>query len=184
MKPFKYGCVVDADFFCPRPLLQNRLAEYVRDGQNVVLVGERRMGKTSLVFAVCKALRGYRMLYVDLLNIRTVSDFCNRVATAAAQMGRKSSFGSRAMSFISRLRPTLSIDPDNGMPVISVDTMILFHSFSGGLHLESVRPTQISFGAYWISQTARLGMSSNCAPPSGARRKTGRFFKNQISPLP
>lgn len=122
MKPFKYGCVVGADFFCPRPLLQNRLVEYVRDGQNVVLVGERRMGKTSLVFAACKALRGYRMLYVDLLNIRTVSDFCNRVATAAAQMSKKASFGSRAMSFISRLRPTLSIDPDNGMPVISVDT--------------------------------------------------------------
>lgn len=122
MKPFKYGCVVSADFFCPRPLLQNRLTEYVKDGQNVVLVGERRMGKTSLVFAACKSLRGYRMLYVDLLNIRTVSDFCNRVATAAAQMGKKASFSSRALSFISRLRPTLSVDPDNGMPVVSVDT--------------------------------------------------------------
>ena len=122
MKPFKYGCVVGADFFCPRPSLLNRLTEYVRDGQNVVLVGERRMGKTSLVFAACKALRGYRMLYVDLLNIRTVSDLCNRVATAAAQMGKKASFGSRALSFISRLRPTLSVDPENGMPVISVDT--------------------------------------------------------------
>lgn len=122
MKPFKYGCVVGADFFCPRPALQNRLTEYVRDGQNVVLVGERRMGKTSLVFAACKALKGYRMLYVDLLNIRTVSDLCNRVATAAAQMGKKASFGSRALSFISRLRPTLSVDPENGMPVISVDT--------------------------------------------------------------
>lgn len=122
MKPFKYGCVVSADFFCPRPLLQKRLVEYVKDGQNVVLVGERRIGKTSLVFAASKALRGYRMLYVDLLNIRTVSDFCNRVATAAAQMGKQDSFGSRAMRFISRLRPTLSVDPDNGMPVISVDT--------------------------------------------------------------
>jgi len=45
MKPFKYGCVVGADFFCPRPQLQKRLTEYVKDGQNVVLVGERRMGK-------------------------------------------------------------------------------------------------------------------------------------------
>jgi len=122
MKPFKYGCVVGADFFCPRPQLQKRLSEYVRDGQNVVLVGERRMGKTSLVFAADKSLRGCRMLYVDLLNIRTVSDLCNRVATAAAQMGKKESYGARAMSFISRLRPTLSVDPGNGMPVISVDT--------------------------------------------------------------
>lgn len=121
MKPFKYGCVVSADFFCPRPMLQKRLVEYVKDGQNVVLVGERRMGKTSLIFAASRALKGFRMLYVDLLNIRTVSDFCNRVATAAAQMGKKDSFSARAMKFMSRLRPTLSVDPENGMPVVSVD---------------------------------------------------------------
>lgn len=121
MKPFKYGCVVTKEAFCPRPALQRRLAEYVRDGQNVALVGERRMGKTSLIYATSRTLRGYRMLYVDLLNIRTVADFCNRVATAAAQMGAKESFLSRTVRFLSRLRPTLSVDPDNGMPVVSVD---------------------------------------------------------------
>jgi len=121
MKPFKYGCVVTKEAFCPRPQLQKRLVEYVRDGQNVALVGERRMGKTSLIYAACRALRGYRMMYVDLLNIRTASDFCNRVATAAAQMGTRESFGARVLKFMSRLRPTLSIDPDNGMPVVSVD---------------------------------------------------------------
>ncbi len=121
MKPFKYGCVVTGEMFCPRPWLQKRLASCVRDGQNVVLVGERRMGKTSLVYSVSAGLKRHRMLYVDLLNIRTVSDFCNRVATAAAQMGRKDSFVARALKFMSRLRPTLSVDPGNGMPVISVD---------------------------------------------------------------
>lgn len=124
MKPFKYGCIVSEEFFCPRPRLQKRLAEYVREGQNVVLVGERRMGKTSLIYAVRRELKRYRMLYVDLLNIRTVSDFCNRVATAAAQMGEGESFATRAMKFISRLRPTLSVDPENGMPVVSVDTRV------------------------------------------------------------
>ena len=121
MKPFKYGCVVTGEAFCPRPRLQKLLTGYIKDGQNVVLVGERRMGKTSLVYAAHSALKRYRMLYVDLLNIRTVADFCNRVATAAAQMGDKDSFARRAMRFMSRLRPTLSIDPDNGMPIVSVD---------------------------------------------------------------
>ena len=122
MKPFKYGCVVTGEAFCPRPKLQKLLVSYIKDGQNVVLVGERRMGKTSLVYAAHAALRRYRMLYVDLLNIRTVSDLCNRVATAAAQMGEKDSFARRAMRFMARLRPTLSIDPDSGMPVVSVDS--------------------------------------------------------------
>ncbi len=122
MKPFKYGCVVTGETFCPRPDLQKRLATCVKDGQNVVLVGERRMGKTSLVYSVCNGLKRYRMMYVDLLNIRTVADFCNRVATAAAQLGKKESFVSRALSFMARLRPTLSVDPGNGMPVVSVDS--------------------------------------------------------------
>ena len=122
MKPFKYGCVVGADFFCPRPALQKRLVEYIGDGQNVVLSGERRMGKTSLVFAVHRQLKKYLMVYVDLLNIRTVADFCNRVATAVAQLKKDASFGTKAIRFISRLRPTLSIDPENGMPVVSVAT--------------------------------------------------------------
>jgi len=122
MKPFKYGCVVTGDVFCPRPDLQKRLAACVKDGQNTVLVGERRMGKTSLIYSVYNGLKKYRMMYIDLLNIRTIADFCNRVATAAAQMGTKESFVSRALKFMARLRPTLSVDPGNGMPIVSVDS--------------------------------------------------------------
>ena len=121
MKPFKYGCVVTGDAFCPRPALQKALVGNIRDGQNVVLVGERRMGKTSLVYAAHAALSKWRMLYVDLLNVRTTADVCNRAATAAAAMGSSTSFADRALRFIGRLRPTFSVDPQTGSPVVSVD---------------------------------------------------------------
>jgi len=122
MKPFRYGCVVKGDAFCARPNLQSRLATHIRDGQNVVLIGERRMGKTSLIFSVAAELMQYRFLYVDLLNIRTVSDFCNRVATAAARIDRRPTLSQRILELLARLRPTLTIDPQSGMPVVSVDT--------------------------------------------------------------
>ena len=121
MKPFKYGCVVTGEAFCPRPALENALVRHIRDGQNVVLVGERRMGKTSLVYAALAALGKWRMLYVDLLNVRTAADVCNRVATAAARLGDGASIPGKALRFLARLRPTLSIDPANGSPVVSVD---------------------------------------------------------------
>lgn len=54
MNPFKYGCIVNGDFFCPRPLQEQELRRFVESGQNVVIQGERRMGKTSLV---CEAIR-------------------------------------------------------------------------------------------------------------------------------
>lgn len=122
MKPFKYGCVVTGESFCPRPALQKALVRNIRDGQNVVLVGERRMGKTSLVYAAHSELKKWRMLYVDLLNARTTADICNRAATAAAQIGGSASFADRALRFIGRLRPTFSVDSQTGLPVVSVDS--------------------------------------------------------------
>ena len=49
MNPFKYGETVDGENFCRRPELARILKGYVESGQNVVMQGERRMGKTSLV---------------------------------------------------------------------------------------------------------------------------------------
>ena len=44
-----------------------QLAGFIQSGQNVVLQGERRMGKTSLVCETVRQLKRRRMLYVDLL---------------------------------------------------------------------------------------------------------------------
>ncbi|MCK4303664.1 MAG: hypothetical protein KAY24_05440 [Candidatus Eisenbacteria sp.] len=52
MNPFKYGQVVSAGDFCPRPVLLKDLVACIKSGQNVVLQGERRMGKTSLITRV------------------------------------------------------------------------------------------------------------------------------------
>ena len=49
MNAFKYGCSVDGENFCARPKLAKSLSNYVESGQNLVIQGERRMGKTSLV---------------------------------------------------------------------------------------------------------------------------------------
>ena len=44
MSPFKYGCTVSDEFFCPRPELERRLAEHIKSGQHVAVVGPRRTG--------------------------------------------------------------------------------------------------------------------------------------------
>ena len=80
--PFKYGCVVEGEYFCPRPQLHKQLAAYIESGQNVVIQGARRMGKTSLIKETVGSMRGYRLLFVDLYCIRSLSDFCRRVMTS------------------------------------------------------------------------------------------------------
>ena len=127
MKPFEYGCVVKGDTFCPRPEIESLLTSNMESGQNTVVVGERRMGKTSLIMSAFSKTRRCRLLYVDLLNIRTISDFCDRVASAASRMGTGRTFLQKTLSFLARLRPTLSVDPHNGMPVVSVDSHLAEH---------------------------------------------------------
>lgn len=40
--PFRYGCVVEDSFYCPRPSLEKQLAGFIRFGQNVVVHGGQR----------------------------------------------------------------------------------------------------------------------------------------------
>ena len=122
MNPFKYGCIVRGADFCPRPELAKTVREFVESGQNFYIQGERRMGKSSLVCETVSRMRSVRLLYVDLLHIRSVADFCHRVVRAASRLDRKRSFLDTVMSLVRRLRPTLSVDTETGAPVISVDS--------------------------------------------------------------
>lgn len=121
MNPFKYGCIVGGEYFCPRPLLEREIRRYVESGQNVVVQGERRMGKTSLVCETVNNVRGVKLLYVDLMGVKSVADFCHKVTSAVVKLDRRRGFLARTAELLRRLRPTMSIDPATGSPTLSVD---------------------------------------------------------------
>jgi hypothetical protein len=119
--PFKYGCVVGGEDFCARPELAKSLAGFVRSGQNVVIQGERRMGKTSLVRETVGKMRGVRLVYVDLLGVCDVPDLCGRIAEALSETEQSLPFYRKLGKLLGVLRPTISIDAETGMPVFSID---------------------------------------------------------------
>ena len=119
--PFKYGCVVGGDDFCARPELAKKLAGFVRSGQNVVIQGERRMGKTSLVRETVGKMRGVRLVYVDLQAVCDVPDLCGRIAESLSEAERSIPFYRRLGKLLGVLRPTITIDSESGMPVFSID---------------------------------------------------------------
>ena len=59
MNPFRYGCVVDGEFFCPRPELERQFQAFAESGQNVVIQGERRMGKVIELSSALGGLAGH-----------------------------------------------------------------------------------------------------------------------------
>lgn len=121
MKPFRYGCVVSGENFCPRPELERQLREFAASGQNLVIQGARRMGKTSLVKHAIGGMRGMRLIYIDLYYVKTLSEFCARVMKGVAKASDDLPFLKKAVQFAFRLRPVIAVDPRDGSTTISVD---------------------------------------------------------------
>lgn len=122
MAPFKYGMVVNGENYCPRPELTRQFSKLVAADLNVVVQGERRMGKTSFVREAIGSMRGVKLVYVDLYCVKTIEEFCRRVVASVASLDRSSGFLRRTAQLIASLRPVLTIDRDTGVPQLTVDS--------------------------------------------------------------
>ena len=122
MEAFKYGCIVDGENFCARPELSRQLASYISSGQNVVIQGERRIGKTSLVRATIAGMRGRRAILADFMGVKSVTDVCNRIADALARFESDEGLFRKTLSLLAHLRPVVTVDAMTGKPTITVDT--------------------------------------------------------------
>lgn len=121
MSPFKYGMIVDGEHYCPRPELSRQFVKLIEAGQNVVVQGERRMGKTSFVCETIRGKRGMRLYYVDLYCVKTLAELCRRLVAAVSSLDRSEGFLRKTARIISGLRPVLTIDGNTGAPSLTVD---------------------------------------------------------------
>ena len=122
MAPFKYGMVVDGENYCPRTELARQFSKLIESGLNVVVQGERRMGKTSFVCKTVKTIRALELVYIDLYCVKTIDEFCRRVVAAVATLDRSAGFLQRTAQLIAGLRPVLTLDRDTGVPQLTVDS--------------------------------------------------------------
>ena len=119
MNPFRYGQIVTDLDFCPRPLLEKELREHIISGQNVLLEGERRTGKSSLIIKTAKEIKNYRTVYIDINQIKTLNDLINRITDSLVSLDKQSGFFEKLVKVVSHLRPSVSIDSFTGNPGIS-----------------------------------------------------------------
>lgn len=126
MNPFKYGRVVFDKDYCPRPDIEKKLKNHIMSAQNVLLEGERRIGKTSLVHHVTRNLPKKRLLYIDILEIKTIDQLCRRIVKAIVSMEQKAGMVEKAFKSLAHLKPTMSLDPLTGTPSFSLDAAVKF----------------------------------------------------------
>lgn len=124
MNPFRYGQVVTRKNYCRRPDLEKKLESKLISGQNTYIEGERRTGKTSLLFHTVDQMRSKWIIYIDLLEVKTVEDIHKRVLNGIARAKRgRNLIGSIIKNAVS-LRPVLTFDPITSAPSISIDSAL------------------------------------------------------------
>jgi uncharacterized protein len=124
MIPFKYGVVVSGKDFCGRTKTIEEIKTFVLSSQNIYIQGERRIGKTSLVFETIKRMKSHRLLVIDLLAIRTPEELCSRIIKQLILLENKASFLGNLVKFFTHLRPQISMDPLTNLPVVSFDRTV------------------------------------------------------------
>jgi hypothetical protein len=132
MNPFRYGEVVVDDDFCSRPELLRVLGEHIRASHKIALMGERRTGKTSLVFEAARRKRGVRLVYAQLWAVKSVTDVADRLLRGLSTAQSKAGWLERVGSLLARLRPTLEYDPLSGAPSLTVTPGVVVSP--SGLH--------------------------------------------------
>jgi len=124
MNPFKHGQIVTGEDFCGRKDELKQLRERIATGQNVVLYGERRCGKSSLIAEAVRTAKGYKAVFVDFLNVRSIEDVCKRIAAGILKMEKAETIFRKIGRTLAALRPTLTLDPLTGSPSLGFDARL------------------------------------------------------------
>ena len=124
MNPFKYGSIVVGSDFCGRKDLLKQIAGYMEASQNIVVLGERRIGKSSLVYEAIRKLKGTGVLYIDLLGVKSSDALCKRMLRAIVTLEKKASWLTKTIKLLSHLRPTITTDPVTSLPIVSFDASV------------------------------------------------------------
>jgi hypothetical protein len=103
------------------------------------LQGERRTGKTSLIYEAVRQLKKRSILYIDLLETKDTDDLCKRMVKSIISREQQSGLLDKILRKLAQLRPTVSIDPLTGEPAISLDAAVTLQpdSIDGILNLVS-----------------------------------------------
>jgi len=120
--PFEYGSAVSGNAFYDREQIKGDIRNVIEGGNNVLLYGPRRYGKSSLVSQLGKeiAKTGKIVITLDLMEVRSLDVFVSRYASIVYRALAPSEGAlKRLAGLFKSLRPSVSID-EGGSPSLSV----------------------------------------------------------------
>ena len=126
VNPFRYGALALDDAFTDRAQETAELKADALNGQDVVLFAPRRYGKSSLIWRVSQELIGDGALvaHVNLMTTPTVTQLAEKLARTIHDDIASPMFRAKERLRIFqglRIRPTVTVDPDDGSLSFSFD---------------------------------------------------------------
>jgi len=114
-KAFIYGVSVVGENFTDRVKETSRLMKDFENGQNVILISPRRMGKTSLVRRVQQQINSEttKVVYIDIYDCRSELDFYRKFASSilSSVATKTDQVLDLAKRFLTSLVPKLTFSP-------------------------------------------------------------------------
>jgi len=119
--PFKFGSLVDGDFFTDRVDELAKISDIIHSENHLILISPRRFGKTSLISKAVKQTNRPE-ISLNLQLITSISDF----ATALLKNVFKAYPFEKIKHFIKNFQiiPTISINPVNNAVEISFNPVV------------------------------------------------------------
>lgn len=119
INPFRYGSLVDEGHYCIRGGAQKRLQRAMHSGQNVTLIGERRTGKSSLIYSAAEHTKNCTLVYTDFWAVSDVGDFVRRCINAFDHLEDQEGLFKKITRAIPQISVTMSVDPITGSPTLT-----------------------------------------------------------------
>ena len=170
-KAFVYGIAVEGENFTDRVEETRRLKLDFENGQNVILISPRRMGKTSLVRKVVSQVDTSKVAVVslDIYDCRTEYDFYNKLV--AATLGQTSGKGELMLrnikEFLTRLTPKISFGVDANSEM-SVSLGITSKDYSPEEILQLPEKMAHKIGKHIVMVTSKINLFY-CFVAAGSR---------------
>ena len=125
LNPFFTTHSIPDAYFCDRKKETEDLKRLITNGNNVVLISPRRMGKSGLIYHLFQTeeiKKNYYTFFIDIYDTSSLQEFIQKLGNEIA--GKLSKKGFKAVTSFLRslsfLKGVFSLDPLTGMPDFSV----------------------------------------------------------------
>lgn len=115
--PFKFGTIVDDEFFTDRVEEQEYIKNFLNSTNHLVLISPRRFGKTSLVSRVLKSIDRPH-IQLNLQSVTNIRDFAATLLKLVLQQNKLEKIRHNMMHF--RIAPVITTNPMTGAIEIGI----------------------------------------------------------------